>query len=67
MKLYYYDIWDGDKGVIFAKDMDEAISIYRTKYDFPVAFVDIDAFDSGICNIELVTEESTGLHVIEEY
>lgn len=32
MKLYEYDIWDGDKGVIFANSEEEAVEIVRKEY-----------------------------------
>ena len=36
MKVWCYDIWDGDKGIIFADSEEEAKIIYEKNYDEPV-------------------------------
>jgi hypothetical protein len=32
MRIYEYDIWDGDKGIIFANNMEEAKSLFKADY-----------------------------------
>ena len=32
MRIYEYDIWDGDKGIIFANNMKEAKSLFKADY-----------------------------------
>ncbi len=70
MNIYYYDIWDGNKGIIIAKDEDEAIKIFRNNEeykDIPLYDVDTNEYDSGICRIDFVCkyDESPVLVPIE--
>ena len=55
MNIYYYDIWDGDKGVVIAKDLDEAKAEFKRNYpDIP--FSSDVGYDSGVCSIDIVGE-----------
>ena len=53
MKVFGYDIWDGDKGIIFAETKEEAERIYKENYDEPIADGD---YDSGMCQIDFVCD-----------
>jgi len=53
MKVWSYDIWDGDKGIIFAETKEEAIALYESNYDELI--VDGD-YDSGLCQMEYVCD-----------
>lgn len=54
MKLYSYDIWDGNKGIIIAKDIDQATELFRKEYpDIPLWPNDTDEYDSGVARIDL--------------
>lgn len=43
MKIYEYDICDGDKGIIMAESYEEAVRIFREDYKG----VDLDNYDSS--------------------
>ena len=53
MKVWSYDIWDGDKGIIFAETEEEAKALYERYYDEPIADED---YDSGMCQIDFVCD-----------
>ena len=59
MNMYTFDIWDGDKGIIFAENEKQAIELYKKEYpDYPLAHngnydSGIGRIDSKICNVEL--------------
>ena len=53
MNVYMYDIWDGDKGIIFANTEEEAKKIYTRNYDEPIYDGD---YDSHTCRIDFVCE-----------
>ena len=52
-KVYSYDIWDGDKGIIFANSEEEAKQIYERSYDEPICDED---YESHTCQIEYVCD-----------
>lgn len=56
MKIFEYDIYDGDKGVIIANDEAEAIRIFKNNYENAVINVDGTDYDSGVCSINEVAE-----------
>jgi len=47
MKVYHFDIWGGDKGIIFAPNRKEANALFKKEYP-NVKF----GFDDGKCKIE---------------
>lgn len=59
MNIYSYDIWDGNKGLIFAENEEQAIELYKKEYpDYPLAHngnydSGIGRIDLEICNIKL--------------
>lgn len=53
MKVWSYDIWDGDKGIIFAETEEEAKALYESNYDNPIADGD---YDSGLCQIDYICD-----------
>ena len=56
MNIYYYDIWEGDKGVVIAKDLDEAKAEFKRNYpDIPLDS-EVGYYDSGVCSIDMVGE-----------
>lgn len=55
MNIYYYDIWDGDKGIVIAKDLDEAKAEFKKNYPDVPFWGDVD-YDSGVCDIDIVGE-----------
>ena len=51
-KLYTYDNYEGDKGIIVADSWDEAVAIYKEQYpDREIAETDEQYWDYG-CYIE---------------
>lgn len=54
--IYYFDVWEGDKGIIIADNFQEAVRIFKEEYgdDVPVCEVDTDTFDVGMCSIDEV-------------
>ena len=57
MKVWAYDIWDGDKGIIFAETEKDAERIFKRNYDNPIADVD---YDSGDCRIDEIGDYNGG-------
>lgn len=57
MKIYAYDIWDGDKGIILAHDEMEAIKKIQEVYGEKqlIEGFNHDGYDSGICELHEVT------------
>ena len=54
MKLYSYDIWDGDKGIIIAKSIEQATEMFRKEYpNTPIYPNDTDEYDGGVARIDL--------------
>ena len=54
MKAYTYDIWEGDKGIIFANSEEEAIKMYEQAYpDNPIYDCD---YVSGACSLDYLCE-----------
>lgn len=53
MRIYAYDIWSGDKGIIVAKTYKEAVEEYRECYDAPLDDDGYD-YDEGVCRIDYV-------------
>ena len=49
MRIYEYDIWDGDKGIIFANNMKEAKSLFKA--DYPNTKIATSCPESGECII----------------
>lgn len=56
MKIFEYDVWDGDKGIIIANDEDEAVRIFKKEYDLPVVGVDVEDQEHGTCVIDEVAD-----------
>lgn len=56
MKIFEYDIYDGDKGIIIANDEAEAIRIFKNNYENAVVSVDVTDYNSGTCSINEVAE-----------
>ncbi len=56
LKVYHYDIWDHDKGLIFAESREQACEIFRKEYDFPICPEDVDDYDADICVIDYVCD-----------
>lgn len=55
LRIYSYDIWDGDKGIILAYDWFEAIKIFRENYEgVPIADIEDLDYDSGVCQMDYV-------------
>ena len=54
--IYYYDIWDGSKGIIIADTYEQAKQVFKDEYDgaIPIYGEDTDDYDSGVCDIECV-------------
>ena len=53
LRMYAYDIWDGDKGIIFAKNYTNAVELFRENYsEVPIADVEGIDYDSGVCRLE---------------
>lgn len=68
-QIYYYDIWDGCKGIIIANDYEEAKKIFKEEFgdDIPIHGEDVDDYGSGICDISNVGvyEGNSELYVTE--
>lgn len=56
MKIFGYDIWNGDKGIIIANDEEEAIRIFKKEYDNPVVGVDVEDQLYNTCDIDEVAD-----------
>ena len=54
LRVYSYDIWEGDKGIITANNWVEAVEAFRESYDCPIAEVDGVDYDSGVCQLNWV-------------
>jgi len=55
MNIYEFDIWDGNKGIIFAETEEKAYEIFKRTYpDIPVCDKDVGYYDSGVCSIDYV-------------
>lgn len=54
MRIYSYDIWDGDKGIILAKSYKEAVEEFKENYEAPIDDIDNMEYDSGVCRIDYV-------------
>lgn len=55
MNVYYFDIWDSDKGIIFANNEEEARKLFKNGYpDVPLD--DEEDYDSGVCRIDYICE-----------
>lgn len=53
LKLFGYDIYDGDKGIITAPDEDVAIKIFQCEYmGTPIVGVDTPDYNSKTCQID---------------
>ena len=61
MKIFEYDICDGEKGIIMAENYDQAVELFRKEYDrvdlenYDTSDIDEDKYDYGgviseICN-----------------
>lgn len=54
MKLFAYDIWDGDKGIIFAENEDQAMVMFKKCYDNDI---NIDGCcESGDCRVDFICD-----------
>lgn len=59
MKLFSYDIWDSDKGIILADSEEEAVKIFHDEYEgVPVVGYDCEELAPQACDIEEVSEFS---------
>ena len=54
MDIFHYDIWDGDKGIILAKNLDEAKEVFKKNYPGTPLDTEVDSYDSGVCCLEHV-------------
>ena len=43
MKIFEYDICDGEKGIIMAENYDQAVELFRKEYDR----VDLENYDTS--------------------
>lgn len=64
MKIWSYDIWDGDKGIIFAKTKKDAKRIFKSNYDNKISDTNCD---SGICQLEEIGEYNGGEAIMYLY
>ena len=53
MKVWGYDIWEGDKGIIFAETKEEAKAIYKQNYNEPIYDGD---YEPDTCQIDYVCD-----------
>lgn len=58
MKVFHYDIYDEDKGIILAKTEKGAIRKFRQEYPgVPICHIDdTDDYDSGVARIDYAGE-----------
>ncbi len=56
LKIYHYDIWDHDKGLIFAESREQACEIFKREYDNPIYPEDFDYYDHEVCSIDYVCD-----------
>lgn len=64
MKIYDYDIWDGDKGIILANDYHEAFEMFKKNYpDIPVCPEEVDEYDTYVCCIRTAGEVTNEPHL----
>ena len=68
--IYYYDIWDGCKGIIIADNYEEARKIFKEEFGDNIPIYDeydLEEYDSGVCSISSVGiyEGKSDLYVTE--
>ncbi len=56
LKIYHYDIWEKDKGLIFAESREEACKIFKKEYSNLIYPEETDDYDSDICSIDYVCD-----------
>jgi hypothetical protein len=54
MKIFSYDIWDGDKGIIFAQNEEEAEKKFKDMY--PDTEIATDSYEPGECLIYYICD-----------
>lgn len=58
MKIFGYDIWDGDKGIIFAES--EGKAKMKFKKEYPDVKIADEDYESGMCSIDEICEYNGG-------
>lgn len=56
MTIYEYDVYGGDKGIIFANSEEQATELYKKGYGGLVYGVDTEEDDYDVCTIRTIGE-----------
>lgn len=69
MKVFSYDIFDGDKGIIFAEDYGQAYNKFKAEYgnEYPIYPEECDDYVSQTCQINEIGTYGGGTQLMYLY